>query len=176
MESPGSIRSVIPLFPASEQASASGGDKAKRCYPIGRTARGSSLALGTMSWGVAQALIRRFGRDQGWVMIAKISLYSAPMRGQLAAIRFASVMHWVSALFLAVGGFVVAYSIWYWLLGRYRVDQVTPSALLMPPFGLLAGWLLFGDNIGTSELVGALVIVAGLWIIVRSPIPTSVRL
>ena len=42
---------------------------------------------------------------------------------------------WVAVLVLAVGGYVVAYSIWYGLMQRYRVDQVMPFALLMPVVG-----------------------------------------
>lgn len=136
------------------------------------------MVLGTLSWGVAQALIRRFGHDQGRVVIAAITRYAAPMllamsaileHGQLAAISSAGVAHWMSAVVLAVGGFVVAYSIWYALLNRYRVDRITPFALLMPPFGLLSGWLFLGEEIGIHEIAGACVIIAGLWIIVRPP-------
>jgi len=142
-----------------------------RVYPL------LLMVLGTLSWGVAQALIRRFGRDQGRVVMASIARYAAPMllalsavleHGQLASVSTAGLIHWMSAAVLAIGGFVVAYSIWYALLGRYRVDRLAPFALLMPPFGMLAGWLLLGERIGMRETVGACIIVAGLWIIVRA--------
>jgi O-acetylserine/cysteine efflux transporter len=132
------------------------------------------MLLGTMSWGVAQALIRRFAHDQGRIVLACIARYAAPMlfalsvvleRGQLASASSAEFIDWMSAAVLAIGGLVVAYSIWYALLGRHRVDRVAPFALLMPPFGMLAGWLLLGETIGMREIAGACLIVAGLWII-----------
>lgn len=137
------------------------------------------MTLGTMSWGIAQALIRRYGRDPGNIVIGSITRYAAPMlfclsavfeTGQFSSLRTADTSQWLSAIVLAVGGFVVAYRIWYSLMRRYRVDQVTPFALLMPPFGLLAGWLLLGETIGFREVAGACVIVSGLWVIVQAPI------
>jgi O-acetylserine/cysteine efflux transporter len=163
---------ILIAFAGVALASGAIGSGSVRAYPL------LLMVVGTMSWGVAQALIRRFGRDQGRLVIASITRYAAPMllamsavleHGQLAALSSAGVIHWMSAAALAIGGFVVAYSIWYALLSRYRVDRVAPFALLMPPFGLLAGWLFLGEEIGTREIAGACVIVAGLWIIVRVP-------
>ncbi|MBL8710575.1 MAG: EamA family transporter [Rhodospirillaceae bacterium] len=171
---------ILIAFAGVALASGAVGSGSVRMHPL------LLMVAGTMSWGVAQALIRRFGRDQGRIVIASIARYAAPMllamsaileHGQLAAISSAGAMHWLSAVVLASGGFALAYSIWYALLGRHRVDRVAPFALLMPPFGLLSGWLFLSEAIGAAEIVGACVIVAGLWIIVRSPriaqIPTA---
>jgi O-acetylserine/cysteine efflux transporter len=89
--------------------------------------------------------------------------------GQWSAIASSTVGDWSALLFLAVCGFVIAYSIWYRLLSRYRVDQVTPFTLLMPFFGVLAGALLLGERVTGWEMAGGAVIMAGLAAIVLMP-------
>ena len=59
--------------------------------------------------------------------------------------------------------------IWYHLLGRFRVDQVTPFLLLMPPLGVMAGAVFLGEHISLPVILGAAVIIAGLAVIVRTP-------
>ena len=138
-----------------------------------------SLALvvfGTLSWGVAQALIRAWGRDDGSTIIGSVTLYATPQlvlaslaleSGQLKALRTATLLDWSAVLTLAVGGFVVSYSIWYGLMRRYRVDQVTPFALLMPLAGVVFGAVLFGEQLSTRALVGGLVVMSGLAFILK---------
>jgi O-acetylserine/cysteine efflux transporter len=141
----------------------------------------SSLALvvlGTLSWGISQALIRRFGQDDGNATMAAISIIAAPQlmilsllmeHGQMTALRTATPFDWGGVVLLAVGGWAVAYSIWYGLMKRYRVDQVTPFALLMPPLGVVVSYIWLGEHISTDAILGAVVIMVGLTIIVRTP-------
>lgn len=68
---------------------------------------------------------------------------------------------------------MLAYSIWYGLLSRYRVDQVTPFGLLMPPIGAVGGFLYLGEKISLVELLGAAVILAGLAIVIWGKTPAS---
>ena len=142
----------------------------------------SSLALvvlGTLSWGISQALIRRFGKDDGKTMIAAISILAAPQlmvlslfmeHGQLIALQTAMPTHWAGVALLSAGGLVVAYSIWYALMQRYRVDQVAPFALLMPPLGVVASYLFLGERISAGAVLGAVIIMVGLGIITRAPL------
>ena len=57
-------------------------------------------------------------------------------------------------------------SIWYGLLRRYRVDQVTPFAFLMPLFGVTASALLLGETLSLGQLAGGVIIMAGLAVVV----------
>jgi O-acetylserine/cysteine efflux transporter len=134
------------------------------------------VVLGTLSWGVAQALIRARGRDDASTIIGSVTLYATPQlalaslvleSGQLKALRTATLLDWSAVLTLAVGGFVVSYSIWYGLMRRYRVDQVTPFALLMPLAGVVFGAVLFGERLSTRALVGGLVVLSGLAFILK---------
>jgi O-acetylserine/cysteine efflux transporter len=134
------------------------------------------VLLGTLSWGLSQAMIRRLGRDDGPTTMGALTLYSAPQlmlasflleRGQFEALRTATMDVWLALLALAIGGYVVAYSIWYGLLQRYRVDQVTPFALLMPVAGLIAGAAFLGERLSSISIFGGIVVLAGLALAIR---------
>jgi O-acetylserine/cysteine efflux transporter len=83
-------------------------------------------------------------------------------RGQIEALRSATLVVWLAVLVLAVGGYVVAYSIWYAMMRKYRVDQVAPFALLMPVVGVAAGAVLLGERLTALSAIGGIVVLAGL--------------
>ena len=102
--------------------------------------RGSILVvLGTISWGIAQAVVRTFSRDSGARLMGAMSAVATPQlvaasilleTRQIDALTTASVTDWFAVAVLAFGGFAGAYAIWYNLLRRYRVDQMAPFVLL----------------------------------------------
>ena len=137
------------------------------------------VIFGTLSWGIAQALIRLIGRDDGRATIAGISVIATPQllilsllleHDQTAAVLTARPIDWCGVLLLSVGGLAIAYSIWYNLLQRYRVDQVAPFALLMPPLGVAASFLLLDERVSLLTALGGLILL-GLAIVVRVPSP-----
>jgi O-acetylserine/cysteine efflux transporter len=136
------------------------------------------VLLGTLSWGVSQALVRALGRDDGPTTIGALALYASPQlivaslfleSGQLESLKTATWDVWIAVIILAVGGYVVAYSIWYGLMQRYRVDQVMPFALLMPLVGVLAGAIILGEHLSVWVAVGGLVVLGGLTFTLREP-------
>lgn len=140
------------------------------------------LTAGSASWSFGQAAARRFGRDNGMTLTTGISAMAIPQvailsalteHGQIAALASATPYQWAQVLVFSLGGFVLAYSIWYGLLSRYRVDQVTPFGLLMPPIGAVGGFLYLGEKISLVELLGAAVILAGLAIVIWGKTPAS---
>src|SRR5262249_20442258 len=131
---------------------------------------------GALVWAAAQALIRAFGRDDGATTTGLIGLVSAPLAlagsllfecGQWHAVQSATVADWGALAIVFLLGYLLASSAWYQVLGRYRVDQVTPFILLMPIAGVITGALALGEAPGARVLAGGVVILAGLWIVVR---------
>jgi O-acetylserine/cysteine efflux transporter len=138
---------------------------------IGAWSALASVVLGTLSWGISQGLVRALGRDDGPTTIGAITLFAAPQMliasllletGQVVSLQTATTDVWIAVLTLAVGGYVVAYSIWYGLMSRYRVDQVTPFALLMPLVGVSAGAIFLGERMSPLTLLGGVVVLGGL--------------
>jgi O-acetylserine/cysteine efflux transporter len=54
------------------------------------------------------------------------------------------------------------YGVWYWLMSRYEASTVAPFTLLVPVVGLLTAWLVRGEQPTRGELLGSLVVLAGL--------------
>ena len=142
------------------------------------------VIVGALVWAAAQALIRAVGRDDGPTTTGTIGLVSAPLAlvgsllfetGQWNALQSATVGDWGALAIVLLLGYLLAYSAWYQLLARYRVDQVTPFVLLMPVAGVITGTLVLGEAPGARVLAGGAIILAGLWIVVRvAPTPAPV--
>ena len=145
---------------------------------IGAPGALAAVLLGTLSWGLSQAMVRTYGRDDGPTTIGALTFYAAPQliiasffleRGQVDAMRSATADIWLAVLVLAIGGYIVAYSIWYGLMQRYRVDQVTPFALLMPVIGVVAGAVFLGERPSVISIFGGMIVLAGLAFAIFEP-------
>ncbi|MBA1142922.1 DMT family transporter [Mesorhizobium neociceri] len=136
------------------------------------------IVLGTLCWGVAQAIIRTKSQDSGARLMGMMAAIAAPQllimslvleSGQQAAMLQATLSQWGAVAVLALGGFVAAYSIWYGLLRRHRVDQIAPFILLMPIFGMLTAHVLLGEALTPLVVVGGMIILIGLILVVWGP-------
>ena len=99
----------------------------------------------------------------GVPMMALLSLLFE--QDQLAALREAGWRGWGSVLFM--GGLVSAlgYVVWYRLLSRYPVSLVSPFALLVPIFGVVAGVLWLDESLSWADWLGSALTVGGLSVI-----------
>ncbi|WP_318367833.1 O-acetylserine/cysteine exporter [Enterobacter sp.] len=69
-----------------------------------------------------------------------------------------------SLLYLAFVATIVGYGIWGTLLGRYETWRVAPLSLLVPVVGMGSAALLLDETLTLVQLVGAAMIMAGLYI------------
>jgi O-acetylserine/cysteine efflux transporter len=138
------------------------------------------LLGGAAAWALGQAGAKRLSRDDGITLTAAISLYALPQMtlasfvlesGQWMAVTTAAPVDWLRFAIFAVLGFVLAYTIWYSLLSRYRVDQVVPISLLMPVVGVISGVVMLGEQLTLPELFGGAIVMAGLAVVVLAPGP-----
>jgi len=138
------------------------------------------VGIGSACWSAGQAAARGKVLDEGPTLTAGIALNATPQaliasifleHGQIEAITSASLSLWALFLVFAIGGFVLAYSLWYGLLRRYRVDQVIPFTLLMPIAGVVSG----GESVSLMELLGGIVILIGLSVVIWSKSPPPLR-
>lgn len=79
----------------------------------------------------------------------------------LVAIDMTTIL---SLIYLAFIATIVGYGIWGSLLGRYETWRVAPLSLLVPVVGLASAALLLGETLNLLQLVGATLIMAGLYI------------
>jgi probable blue pigment (indigoidine) exporter len=70
-------------------------------------------------------------------------------------------------LYLAVIGSALTFLLLYWLMPRLSVAQLQSISLITPPGAVMLGWLLGGETFPLSSLLGAGLVLAGVWLIFR---------
>lgn len=70
----------------------------------------------------------------------------------------------LSLVYLAFIATIVGYGIWGSLLGRYETWRVAPLSLLVPVVGLASAAVLLGERLTGLQMVGAVLIMTGLFI------------
>lgn len=85
----------------------------------------------------------------------------ALMLQSLVAIDLTTIL---SLVYLAFVATIIGYGIWGSLLGRYETWRVAPLSLLVPVVGMASAALFLDERLSTTQLVGAALIMAGLYI------------
>lgn len=70
---------------------------------------------------------------------------------------------------LVVGASIAAYWLWFYLLRRVSATGASSLHFLMPPLGLLFGWLFLGEPVAAADLIGIVPIAVGIGLVTRAP-------
>jgi len=62
-----------------------------------------------------------------------------------------------------------SFALWFYLLRSGSVTAASSLHFLMPPLGLVFGWLLLGETAKPLDLVGVVPIAVGIWLVTREP-------
>lgn len=80
----------------------------------------------------------------------------------------AVTLNWQLALafaFLVLFVSIFAYLIWFHLLNAYGATAASAYHFLMPPLGMLFGWLLLNEHIALTDLAGIVPVVIGIYLV-----------
>jgi len=69
---------------------------------------------------------------------------------------------WLDIAYLSVATSAVAFTLWYWALGRLEASQTAVFSNLQAPVTALLVWLLYGDTPGFGSVLGGLLVIAGV--------------
>jgi O-acetylserine/cysteine efflux transporter len=130
------------------------------------------------SWGLGNIAARRAGARSGFQLIVWASLVppvplaalSMVLEGPDEAHSAFRTLSWpgVGALaYIVVLSTVVGFGVWNSLLRRYPADVVAPFSLLVPVTGMAAAWVFLDEVAGGREVAGAVVVLAGLLLVMR---------
>jgi len=125
------------------------------------------LAIGTV------VMKRLSGVDmfsqQGWTAILSVLpllVLSAVFEpGGFAGLRDATWIGWGGALYSAVFASMLGHGLYYVLVQRHPVAQVTPWLLLAPMGAIVLGMLFWGDRPGPRLWIGGAMVLGGVLII-----------
>lgn len=70
-------------------------------------------------------------------------------------------------LYLAIVGSSFTFLLLYWLLPRMSVTNLQTISLITPPGAVMLGWALGGEKFPLWSLLGAAIVLVGVWMIFR---------
>ena len=80
--------------------------------------------------------------------------------------------HWTAMavfclLYLAIVGSALTFLLLYWLMPRMTVTNLQTISLITPPGAVMLGWLVGGETFPLWSLLGACLVLIGVWLIFR---------
>jgi len=134
------------------------------------------ILAASFAFAVASVQMKLIGAVNGFAVNGWMALFAMPQllvlsllleHGQMAALANSTWVGWASIGYMAVAVTIVAYGLWYPLLGRYSVNQTMPYLLTVPVFGVASGVLLMGDPVTINLAIGGLLTIGGVAVIVK---------
>ena len=107
--------------------------------------------------------------QQGWMGVISLppllalSAWLEP--GAIAALPQASALAWLGAAFAAYASSLLGHGLYYALVQRHPVAQITPWLLLVPVFAMMLGIAFWGDQPGPRVIAGGAMVLGGVLVI-----------
>lgn len=139
------------------------------------------VLLAAVSWAGGNQVAKASGVTNMLGFVVWSSLFSIPpllaasllLEGPhaiAAGIANASAGTWAAVLWQSAGNTLFGYAAWGWLLARHPAAAITPTAMLVPVFGMGASALLLGEPLETWKLAAAVLVIGGLGLNVLYPL------
>lgn len=143
------------------------GDPARSPDPVYFTL----VVSAALAWACANLLIKRLIAVRPIAVSAWLALLTAPQMmlasliletGQWRALTTADWRAWGAILYMALGASIVAYSLWYYLIGKHEINRVVPMTLLSPLLAVLLAAGLLGEPLSLQTMLGGALAISGL--------------
>lgn len=125
---------------------------------------------------VGSVLIKRVGEITPWQYLAWMGVLAVPVLGLSSAIfetgqiEIARAAGWqmgVGVVYVAILASIVAHGQYFRLLQKYDVSLIVPLTLMTPFWAVLMGVLMRGEPFNSRFIVGAVLILASVYVIAR---------
>jgi O-acetylserine/cysteine efflux transporter len=122
------------------------------------------LAIGTVLMrglsGVHPLALQAWSAAFGVPLLVVASLY---IEGDpWIALNGSPWIGWAGVAYSALLASVLGHSLFFWLVQRYPVSQITPYLLLAPLFAIALGVLVWGDRPGLRLSIGGIMVLGGV--------------
>ena len=125
------------------------------------------LAIGTVLMRPLKGL--GMVSQQGWTaiigLLPLLALSAAFEPGGFTALREASWIGWGGAVYAALFSSLLGHGLYYALVQRHPIAQVTPWLLLTPVLAVVLGLLFYGDHPGPQLWIGGAMVLGGVLLI-----------
>jgi drug/metabolite transporter (DMT)-like permease len=72
-----------------------------------------------------------------------------------------------AVLYLGLAVSIFAFLLWFYILKASGATAASSYHFLMPPLGMLFGWLLLGEHVSPLDLLGIVPVVLGIYLVTR---------
>jgi len=131
------------------------------------------MLLAALCWAGGNLVAREAGRVNMVAYVVWSSLFAAPPLLLLSlltegwpaissALLAADHSVWLAVGWQAWGNSLFGYAAWAWLLARHPAATITPTAMLIPLFGMGAAALWLNESLPAWKLTAAALVVSGL--------------
>ena len=107
--------------------------------------------------------------QQGWTaaisLLPLLAISAVFEPGGFAALREATWIGWGGAAYAAVFASLLGHGVFYWLVQRHPVAQVTPYLLFTPVLAVILGIAFWGDRPGPALWIGGAMVLGGVLLI-----------
>jgi O-acetylserine/cysteine efflux transporter len=129
------------------------------------------VVAGALAWACANILIKRLVAVRPIVVNAWLALMATPQlfamsalleTGQLRAVAEAGWRGWGAIGYMAVAASIIAYGLWYYLIGKYEMNRVVPLTLLAPVLAVFLAAAILEEPLTLNIVIGGAVTITGV--------------
>lgn len=130
--------------------------------------------LSAVFWAISTLLVKKWGAlFNTWVLSAYQMLFGGLLLllGSFILEKQVFILNGNSLfilLWLSIMSSIVQFAVWYYLLQKGDPGKTSAYLFLAPFFGVLSGWLLLGETLYPSIIVGGLFIIIGIYLVNRT--------
>ena len=143
--------------------------------PASTMLTGDLMALaGATGWAAIVIIARttKLSKSSPEMQLLYQLVISAPLLILLAwaggdTLRAMTPLLWGAFAYQVIGVVAVGFTVWFWLLSVYPASGMASYAFLTPLFGVLFGWLIFGEQLTPSLIIALVLVGAGIWLVNR---------
>jgi len=129
------------------------------------------VALAALAFASGSVLSKRLGPLDPLALSAWSAVIATPQLllwsfvqegGQWASVHAASTQAWWAVIYTALSGGLLGFGLWFWLLGRNSMQQLSPYLLLVPVFAVAVSQVMLAEDINQRQVIGAALTLAGV--------------
>jgi O-acetylserine/cysteine efflux transporter len=129
------------------------------------------VTLAALAFAMGSVLTKRLGPLDPLALSAWTAVIAAPQLllwsfiqegEQWASVPTASAQAWWAVVYTALSGGLLGFGLWFWLLGRNSMQQLSPYLLLVPLFAIAISQILLAEGFSQRLAIGAVLTLSGV--------------
>ncbi|SCC55155.1 DMT family transporter [Bacillus wiedmannii] len=125
-------------------------------------------------WAISTLLVKKWGSSFDTWVLSAYQMFFGGLLLLLASFILEKPVFTLSTnslfilLWLSIMSSIVQFAVWYYLLQKGDPGKTSAFLFLAPFFGVLSGWLLLGEKLYPSIIIGGLFIIIGIYLVNRN--------